>query len=69
MKKFYVWVLPDHTYYYKFIKGHYKYKNVGDVNQYNHSLILIIDNPYIKSNGISLKKSLKRFIRWIYKNL
>ena len=69
MRKIYVWIRPDKTYYFKFIKGHYKYKNIGDVNQYNHSLVLIIDNPYIKTSGISPRKSLKRFIRCIYNKI
>lgn len=68
MRKIYVWIRPDHTFYYKFIKGYYKYNTIGDVNQYSHTLVLIIDNPYTKS-GISFKKPLKRFVRWIYNKL
>lgn len=34
------------SYYYKMLKGTYKTYKVGDFNQYNHEVVLIIEDVY-----------------------
>lgn len=43
MEKIYVWLTPQGKYYHKVVRGTYKYNSVGDINQYKHKLIHIIE--------------------------
>ena len=47
------------TYYYKFTSMTYKRYSIGDVNQYNHEVILVIDKdevqPYVVKQYFSIK--------------
>lgn len=61
MRKMYIWHnLNKDTYYYKINIGTYKNYKIGDLNSYNHKLVLIIDNevlePVIIKNYVSLRK-------------
>lgn len=62
MYKIYVWLnLRDMTYYYKVCKGTYKNYSIGDFNQYNHKLVLIIPLDYFLEDRkvkVSYKKML-----------
>lgn len=52
MYKLYIWKTPKGKYYHKLCKGYYKYNKVGDVNQYDHKLIHIIDlNEFLDSKN------------------
>ena len=46
------------TYYYKFVSGTYSKYNVGDINSYNHEIILVIDRnevqPIIEKHYFSI---------------
>ena len=60
--------LKKDTYYHKIIKGLYKNYYVGYINQYNHEIIDIIPNVYLKKNKVPLrKKVLKRLISFLQK--
>lgn len=71
MKKLVVWYNPNKkNYYYKFVNGWYTDYKMGYKNQYNHEVILIIDDCYIMKPKIPLKKRLiKRIIRFLDKQL
>lgn len=62
MEKLYIWVTPQGTYYHKVCKGYYKYNKCGDVNQYKHKLVHIIDlNDFI---SYSPRKRNKRYVNY-----
>lgn len=62
MYKIYVWLITrTDTYYWKVCKGTYKNYKIGDYNQYNHRLVLIIPLEYFlqdRNYKISYKKML-----------
>ena len=61
------------TYYYKFISGTYKKYSIGDKNQYNHEVILIINSdevqPIVERHYFSVKKLVFSPIIWILKKI
>ena len=60
--------LNKDTYYHKIIKGLYKNYYIGYINQYNHKIIDIIPNVYLKKNKVPLKKKvLKKLISFLQK--
>lgn len=60
--------LNKDTYYHKIIKGLYKNYYIGYINQYNHKIIDIIPNVYLKNHKVSLrKKVLKKLISFLQK--
>lgn len=69
MNQIIVWHnLNKNTYYYKIIKGTYKKYSVGYINQYNHEVILIIDNIYTEIYKVSKrKKVLTKLISFLQK--
>ncbi|MDD6224162.1 MAG: hypothetical protein PUB18_04085 [bacterium] len=69
MYKVIVWKnLNKNTYYYKIVKGTYKNYFIGYVNQYNHEVIIIIDNIYLSSYKVPIKKKvLTRAISFLQK--
>ena len=62
MYKMYIWLnMRTDTYYWKVCKGTYKSYRIGDFNQYNHKLVLIIPLDYFMEETktkISYKKML-----------
>lgn len=72
-KRLFVWhKLNDDSYYYKVNSGLYKDWEIGDINQYDHQLVLIIENeilePIIISNYVPLrKKVLTKLISFLQK--
>ena len=71
-KNLYVWHnLNNDTYYYKFNAGTYKNWKIGEVNQYNHQLVLIIANsvfqPDIVYKTSIRKKVLTKIISFLQK--
>ena len=63
MKKIIVWHnLNKDIFYYKIVKGYYTDYKIGYKNQYNHEVILIIDDVYFETYKIPLKKRLLRKI-------
>ena len=60
--------LSKDTYYHKIIKGFYKNYYIGYINQYNHEIIDIIPNVYLKNYKVPLrKKVLKKLISFLQK--
>lgn len=60
-----VWKRPNDTYYFRDVKGFYTNYQIGYLNQYNHEVILIIENsvsPHY-SMGQKFIKFLIRFLR------
>lgn len=62
MYKLYVWITPKGNYYHKLCKGYYKYNEVGDVNQYNHKLVHIIDFNHFLKNHPNKRVSYRRML-------
>lgn len=54
--------LNNDSYYYKINHGTYKDYRVGDRNQYDHEIILIIENIYLEQYKISKFSKLKRMV-------
>lgn len=69
MKKLIIWHnLNYDTYYYKLVKGTYKFYYVGYINQYNHKIVLIISLSDFYSHYKKITyphKALKRFISFL----
>lgn len=59
LNKIIIWRKPDNSYYYRIIKGHYNDYHVGYKNQYDHEIILIIDNLEYRIRKTSIKKRIK----------
>ena len=61
------------TYYYKFINGTYRSYSVGDKNQYNHEVILVIEGkevqPIIERHYFSIRKLVFSPIIWLLNKL
>ena len=49
MEKIIIWKTSNEKYYYKIYKGTYKTYHVGDVNQYDHKVVLVVDLSYFLS--------------------
>lgn len=68
IEKLYIWLTPKGDYYHKVVKGTYKYNSVGDINQYNHKLVYIIDldkfmsDKYYKSHGYKKKVNYRKML-------
>ncbi len=63
MKKLYVWHnLNNDTYYYKINSGTYKRYEIGDKNQYNHELVLIVENEILEPVIIKKYVSIRRMV-------
>lgn len=78
LRKLIVWHnLNDDTYFYKFSRMTYKRYKIGDKNQYNHQVILILDEEeiqpiikkitYVKEYVSFKKKVLTRLISFLQK--
>lgn len=68
MPKIYIWYnKKKNLYYYKICKGYYIYNSLGDVNQYGHELVLIIDIPYKEEREPLKKRLIKKLISFLEK--
>lgn len=54
-----IWRRKDNTYYFRVIKGHYIDYKIGYVNQYDHEIVLIIDNLEYRVSKIPRKERIK----------
>lgn len=71
MSKLVIWHNPNtDTYYYKIVSGYYREYTPGSQNQYNHKIILVIDNIYTNTYKVPLKKRLlRKLISFLEKRL
>lgn len=60
LSKIVIWRKPDNSYYYRIIKGHYYDYVIGHKNQYEHEIVLIIDNLEYRIRKTSVKKRFKK---------
>ena len=66
--KLVIWFNPNRNiYYYRLIRGFYNNYVVGNKNQYDHVIVLVIDLEYEKQRTSIRKRLIRRFISFLEK--